>query len=67
MTSRASKKSAGCLGNRAMSKTITVTCDTRDSLPFDALEVFQGGLKKRNDEDIRKIRESKELFERSGK
>jgi DNA modification methylase len=39
-------------------KTIRVTCDTRDTLPFDALEVFQGSLKKRNDEDYRKIRES---------
>lgn len=39
-------------------KKIIVTCDTKDTLPFDALEVFQGNLKKRNDEDYRKITES---------
>ena len=37
---------------------ITVTCDTKDALPFEKLEVFQGSLKKRSPEDYRKIRES---------
>ena len=42
----------------AKHKTIRITCETKDYLPFDQLQVFQGELKKRTDEDYRKITES---------
>ena len=35
-----------------------ITCDTKDTLPLSALTEFQGGLKKRTDDDIAKIERS---------
>ncbi len=35
-----------------------ITCETKDTLPLDALAEFQGGLKKRGDGDYEKIRKS---------
>lgn len=35
-----------------------ITCDTKDTLPLSALTEFQGGLKKRTDDDIKKIEKS---------
>ena len=35
-----------------------ITCDTKDSLPLSALTEFQGGLKKRTDDDLAKIERS---------
>lgn len=35
-----------------------ITCDTKDSLPLSALTEFQGGLKRRTDDDIEKIERS---------
>lgn len=35
-----------------------ITCDTKDTLPLFALTEFQGGLKKRTDDDIKKIEKS---------
>ena len=35
-----------------------ITCDTKDTLPLSALTEFQGGLKKRTAEDIKKIEKS---------
>jgi len=35
-----------------------ITCDTKDTLPLSALTEFQGGLKKRTDNDIKKIEKS---------
>lgn len=34
---------------------INITCSTKDQLPLDALEEFQGGLKERSDADYNKI------------
>ena len=35
-----------------------ITCDTKDTLPLSALTEFQGGLKKRTDDDLAKIERS---------
>ena len=35
-----------------------ITCDTKDTLPLSALTEFQGGLKKRTEDDILKIERS---------
>ena len=35
-----------------------ITCETKDSLPLSALTEFQGGLKKRTEDDIAKIERS---------
>lgn len=35
-----------------------ITCDTKDTLPLSAITEFQGGLKKRTDDDIKKIEKS---------
>ena len=35
-----------------------ITCDTKDTLPLSALTEFQGGLKKRTDDDIKMIEKS---------
>lgn len=35
-----------------------ITCDTKDTLPLSELTEFQGGLKKRTDDDIAKIERS---------
>ena len=35
-----------------------ITCDTKDTLPLSALTEFQGGLKKRTDDDLVKIERS---------
>jgi hypothetical protein len=37
---------------------IRITCRAADSLPLDAIEEFQGNLKKRSKKDISKIRAS---------
>jgi ParB family chromosome partitioning protein len=39
-------------------KTVVINCTSAAALPFASLSVFQGGLKKRTEEDFRKIRES---------
>jgi hypothetical protein len=38
-----------------MGKALRVTCDTRDSLPYEQIELLQGRLKKRTQEQIEKI------------
>ena len=35
-------------------KTIKISCQTKDYLNFEQLTEFQGGLKKRNDDDLKK-------------
>ena len=39
-----------------------ITCDTKDTLPLSELTEFQGGLKKRTDDDIAKIERSIEQY-----
>ena len=39
-----------------MSKKITVTCRGADTLPIDALEEFQGGLKKITKANLEKLK-----------
>jgi hypothetical protein len=43
------------VAKKANRKTIDVTCKGAATLPLDALEEFQGSLKKRNKKDIEKI------------
>ena len=39
-----------------------ITCDTKDTLPLSELTEFQGGLKKRTDDDLAKIERSIEQY-----
>ena len=39
-----------------------ITCDTKDTLPLSELTEFQGGLKKRSDDDLAKIERSIEQY-----
>jgi len=41
---------------------VRITCKTADSLPFDAIEDLQGGLKKRSKKDIELITKSIEKY-----
>jgi len=45
-----------------MTKGIAITCKGADLLPFDAIEDFQGGLKKRSPKDIEQIIKSIEKY-----
>ena len=41
---------------------VRIACKTADSLPFDAIEDLQGGLKKRSKKDIELITKSIEKY-----
>lgn len=43
---------------KEINNTIKISCETQDYLPLEELTEFQGELKKRDDEDVRKMIES---------